>query len=233
MKKGKISLYFLTFSIMSLTIFPNYSFTSTILGESTFPAEVGNDFIWETVNATESWYMEVEYVRFTVDSIYNSTYLDNNYLFMNYTLEYYHRFSWVPQYINSFYMAYNKSLNFLNWSSEGFYGGNLFIFPTPVNYTLIQEAIEIEGYINTSREGNKLILDYGNTTFIEHTIDPSGISSIIEKITNGTTIFKWELNTEDVIIRIPFGNGFIVFSLTFMLFLVIIYSRKLKRIKNE
>ncbi|GAH97417.1 unnamed protein product, partial [marine sediment metagenome] len=31
----------------------------------------------------------------------------------NYTLEFYYRFNWVPRYENSFYMAYNKTLNFL------------------------------------------------------------------------------------------------------------------------
>ena len=98
--------------IIVLFSFPNSFIYGTVLGESEFPAEEEDYFVWETVNATESWYLEVEFVRFTVADIYNETFNSQNYLFMNYTLEFYHRFIWVPRYENSFYMAYNKTLNF-------------------------------------------------------------------------------------------------------------------------
>jgi hypothetical protein len=204
------------------------STASTVLGESIFPAEEGDEFIWETVNATESWYIEVEYVKFEVESIFNQTYLGSNYLFMNYSLNYYRRFGWIPHYENSFYMAYNKTLNFLNWSSEAYMNGIAFLYPTPLNFSLIQNTIEASGPFNTSLDGDKLILDYGNTTTIEHTIDDSGISTTIEKITNNTTIFKWELNTDEVIVRIPLGNEFLVF--TFIGVVSIVYF-SLKKIK--
>ena len=211
---------------------PRISTASTTLGESVFPAEEGDELIWETTNATESWYIDVEYIRFTVSSIFNSTYLGENYLFMNYTLEYYHRFAWVPQYINSFYMAYNRTLHFLNWSSEAFLNGNAFLYPTPINFSLIGESIEGGGYFNTSLVGNKLTLDYGNNTRIEHTINSSGLSTVIEKITNGTTIYKWELNTDEVIVRIPFGNEFLIFTTAGIITLVSVSLRKIKKSKN-
>ena len=207
--------------------FPINSFSNTILGESVFPAEMNDEFIWEKVNATESWYIEVDYIRFTVTNIYNETNKDENYLFINYTLEFYHRISWVPEYINSFYMAYNKTLNFLNWSVEGFQFGNLFLFPTPVNYSLIGEAIKIAGFFNYSILGEKIILDNGNSTTIELTINPSGISTIIERITNGTTIYRWELNTEDIIIKVPFGNYYLIVLVISVISLVIIKRKKL------
>ena len=208
--------------------FPINSFSNTVLGESVFPAEINDKFVWETVNATESWYTEVDYIRFTTTNIYNETTNDKNYLFVNYTLEYYHRAAWVPEHINSFYMAYNKTLNFLNWSREGFEYGNLFLFPTPVNYSLIGEAIKIAGiFQNYSFSGEKIVLDYENSTTIELTIDPSGISTIIERITNGTTIYRWELNTEDIIIKVPFGNSYLVVLIISVMILVIIKKKKI------
>jgi len=190
--------------------FPINSVSNTVLGESVFPAEINDEFTWNKVNATESWYMEVDYVRFTVTNIYNETNNDKNYLFVNYTLEYYHRNSWVPGHIDSFYMGYNKTLNFLNWSAEGFQNGNLFLFPTPVNYVLIGESIEIGGFFTYSISGRKIILDDGNSTTIELTIDSSGFSTIIERITSGTTIYRWELNTDEIIIKVPFGNYYLI-----------------------
>ena len=207
---------------------PINSFGNTVLGESVFPAEINNEFYWETVNATESWYMEVDYIRFTATNIYNETNNDINYLFVNYTLEYYHRAAWVPEYINSFYMAYNKTLNFLNWSAEGFQHGNLFLFPTPVNYSLIGEAIKIAGFFqNYSTSGEKIVLDYENSTTIELTINSSGFSTIIERITNGTTIYRWELVTEEIIIKVPFGNYFLIVLIISVMTLVIVKKKKM------
>ncbi|MBY9020147.1 MAG: hypothetical protein KGD67_03745 [Candidatus Lokiarchaeota archaeon] len=216
------------FCLILLSSFPLYTLGSTTLGESSFPVEEESEFIWESVNATELWYIDVEFVRFTATKIYNETYNGKNYLFMNYTLEYYHRFTWVPDYTNSFYMAYNKTLNFLNWSSEGFLDGNLFIFPTPVNLTLIGEAVKSKGFLNYSIIGQKIVLDYyGNSTSIEISINSSGISTIIEKITNGTTIYRWELNEEEVIVRVPFGGSFLIFAIVSIIFLVIFTKKKI------
>jgi hypothetical protein len=223
--------YFTSFACLCLILFstfPLYTLGSTTLGESTFPIEEESEIIWESVNATESWYMEIEFVRFTASNIYNQTYNDKNYLYLNYTLEFYHRFSWVPRYTNSFYMAYNKTLNFLNWSSEGFFNGNLFIFPTPINLTLIGEAIKSEGFLNYSVIGPKIVLDYyGNSTKIELTINPSGLSTIIEKITNGTTIYRWELNEEEIIIRVPFGGSYLIIVIATIIPLVAITKKKI------
>lgn len=221
---------FFALALLILLLFFPISFSrATVLGESVFPAEKEDNFIWETVNATASWYVEVEYVRFTVSDIYNETYNSQNYLFMNYTLEFYHRYIWVPRYENSFYMAYNKTLNFLNWSEEGNYNGNLFLFPTPVNLTLIGEAVKTGGSLNYSIDGQQITFDYGNNTRIEVSINSSGISTIIEKITNNTTIYKWELNTEDIIIKVPLGNYFVVFSITTIITLTFIKKKKLKK----
>ena len=214
--------------LILFSIFPLYTLSSTTLGESTFPIEEESEIIWENVNATESWYIDVEYVRFTASKIYNETFNDNNYLFLNYTLEFYYRFSWVPRYTNSFYMAYNKTLNYLNWSSEGFFYGNLFLFPTPVNLTLIGEAVEREGILNYSLIGEKLVLEHdANNTRIELSINSSGVSTIIEKITNETTIYRWELNEEEIIIKIPFGSNYLIIAIASIIPLVVLTKKKI------
>lgn len=214
--------------LILLSVLPLYALGSTTLGESKFPVEEESEFIWRTVNATESWYMDVPLVKFTVSKIYNETFNEKNYLFLNYTLEFYYKISWVPEYTNSFYMAYNKTLNFLNWSSEGFFNGNLFVFPTPVNLTLIGEAVKKEGDLNYSVIGQKIVLDYyGNGTCIELSINSAGISTIIEKITNGTTIYRWELNEDKIIILIPFGSNFLIITIVSLIPLVIFTKKKI------
>ena len=126
-------------------------------------------------------------------------------------------------------MAYNKTLNYLNWSEEGYYNGNLFLFPTPVNYTLIGEAVKTAGFLNYSINGTKIILDYGNNTRIELTINSFGISTIVEKLTNSTTIYRWELNTEDIIVKVPLGNYFLVISIVTIVTLTFVKKRKVKK----
>jgi len=214
--------------LILILFFPLYIRGSTSLGESTFPVEEESEFIWESVNATDPLYMEVEFVRFTALEIYNQTYNGKNYLFMNYSLEFYRRFAYLYHYKNAFYMAYNKTLNFLNWSSEGFLNGNLFIFPTPVNLTLIGDAVEREGNLTYTENGEKIIFDYhGNSTTIEISINSAGISTIIEKITNGTTIYRWELNEDEIIILIPFGSNYIIITIASIIALAVITKKKI------
>ncbi|MHA1239421.1 MAG: hypothetical protein ACTSQU_01385 [Promethearchaeota archaeon] len=222
------------FCLILFIIFPLYTLGSTTLGESTFPVEEESEIVWESVNATESWYIEVEYLRFTASKVYNETFNDNNYLFLNYTLEFYYRFSWVPRYTNSFYMAYNKTLNYLNWSSEGFFYGNLFIFPTPVNLTLIGEAVKREGILNYSLIGEKLVLEHdANNTRIELSINSSGVSTIIEKITNETTIYRWELIEEEIIIKVPFGNNYLIIAIASIIPLIVLTKKKIANSRNH
>jgi len=126
-------------------------------------------------------------------------------------------------------MGYNKTLNFLNWSEEGYHNGNLFLFPTPVNYTLIGEAVKTAGFLNYTINGDKLTLDYGNNTRIELTINTFGISTIIEKFTNSTTIYRWELNTADIIVRGPFEFLFLTIPIAAIVALIIIIISKVKK----
>ncbi len=178
--------------------------------DSTFPLEQGESLRWETLNATESPYTGFPYIRFTVTDIYNDTWSDGpNCLIVNYTLAYYHNFVWIYEKENTFYMAYNFSQNYLNWSEIAYQDALPLIVPTPVNLTLIGDALESSGPLNYSFINSTLLLDYQNTTTVEITYNSNGISTLIEKITNKTTIFRWELVESEVVVVVPFGNFFL------------------------
>ena len=225
----KFSILILIFAI-SLSLITSNVRGETTIGNSTFPAEEGKSFRWNTINTTESWYKDVEFVQVKVMNIYNGSLKSHDCMIVNYTLEYYHKYAWIPQYTNSFYLAYNNSLNFLNWSEEGYKKGNLFIFPTPVNFTLIGDAVEKAGFFNYSIDNNKLILDDGNLTIVELTINTTtGISEVIKKVYNTTTMYRLEFNRNKIIVIIPSGYYFLFFA-GFSI-VTILYLEK-KRIKE-
>ncbi|MFX0060424.1 MAG: hypothetical protein ACFE8J_19165, partial [Candidatus Heimdallarchaeota archaeon] len=200
------------FSLILISIFNINAIGTTTIGNSTFPVEEGNRIKWKSVNASD-WYDEVDFVQTRITDIYNDTYESKLCMMVNYTLEFYHKFNWVPQYTNSFYMAYNFTLNFLNWSEEGYKYGNLFIFPTPVNLTLIGNAIEREGFFNYTVDDNVLTLNDGNLTTVELAINTTtGISEVIEKVYNSTTMYRWELNRDTITIIVPYGNYSLIFT---------------------
>jgi len=225
----KYSIGILCFIIIFSLFTSNISGDTTI-ANSTFPAEKGQNFRWNTVNATDVWYKDIEFVQFRATNIYNDT-LDSKYcMVVNYTLEFYHKYAWIPEYTNSLYLAYNYSLNFLNWSEEGYKNGNLFIFPIPINFSLIGDAIERENFFNYTVDNNKLILDDGNLTIVELTVNTTtGISEIIEKIYNGTTTYRWELNRDRVIIIVPGGNYFFIFTTFSVITLLFLEKKKIKK----
>jgi hypothetical protein len=220
--------------LMSIAIIPVGSSQTTIY-DSTFPLEKGKSVRWETINATEAPYTDFPYIRFIVDEIYNDTWYGGpNSLIVNSTIEFYHNFGWIAEVENSFYLAYNYSMNYLNWSKIATYYALPLIVPTPVNLTLIGDAIERSGLLNYSYVGSTLLLDYQNTTTIELTYNSHGISTNIEKVTNQTTMYRWELVESDVVVVIPFTNYFLIITI---LSLVGVVCYKIKfnryRVKKE
>ena len=176
------------------------SLGETILGDSTFPLEKDEYVRWKNVNSTEPYYEEIEFIRFTSTDVYNASTNGNRYMYVNYTLEFYHKFAWIPKSlddVNAFYLSYNFSLNYLNWSKLVYDEAYPLVIPIPVNLTLVSNAIVREGILNSTIVGNdSLILDYYNATNIEVTFNSEGISTIIEKKLYNTTIFRWELLTD-------------------------------------
>jgi hypothetical protein len=195
MKRFKILVAFAL--IITLFFIIPFSYSTTTIGNSSFPAEENDSYIWKCVNSTGEDHNNGDLTKFTVDYIYNDTlsYGWRN-MIVNYSIDQYDviKGQWVRYQDNVFYMAYNYSLNFINWSEITYQKANLYLVPIPVNFTLIGDAIEREGYLNYSIDGKKLILDHhGNGTIVEVTINDNGISQIIEEITNDSTVYRWEL----------------------------------------
>ncbi|MHA1671779.1 MAG: hypothetical protein ACTSV5_14575 [Promethearchaeota archaeon] len=224
-----IILNLLLFFILSS---PNVN-GNTTLGNSTFPSKDGDYYIWRCINSTGDNHNIGDLTKFIVESINNETFEGTPSLIVNYSIEEYDIIggSWIRNQDNIFYMAYNNSLNFLNWSGISYRGANIYLIPIPMNLSLVGDAIKSAGFLNYSINNNKLIFDYGNLTTIEITMSTLGISTIIESITNGSTIYKWELNEDEVIVIIPLGNYFLFFgTLTSVIYLIKV-KRKLN--KNE
>jgi len=225
-----ITLNLLIFFILASP--PNVS-GNTTLGDSTFPSENGDSYIWRCVNSTGDNHNIGDLTKFIVEFVYNGTFEGTPSLIVNYSIEKYDIIggSWIKNQDNMFYMAYNSSLSFLNWSSISYRGANMYLIPIPINLTIVGDAIQSAGILNYSIDNNKLILDYGNLTTIEITMSSLGISKIIESITNGSTVYKWELNDDEFILIIPIGNYFLFFGvLTSSIYLIRI-KRKLDKNK--
>ena len=235
MKFANKALLILSISSIVFCSFLPITLGEITLGDSTFPLDKDESMTWKSVNATEPYYEEIEFIRFSATDVYNASLNGNRYMIVNYTLWFYHNFAWIPKSledVNAFYLSYNSSKNLLNWSKVVYLEAYLLIVPIPLNLTLISNAIIQKGFLNSSINGNKLILDYNFTT-VEATFNSQGISTILEKKTNNTTIFRWELITEEIIIIIPFGNYFVFFMVIFMVSIISIERKKIKKPTQE
>ncbi|MFW9773148.1 MAG: hypothetical protein ACFFFB_25735 [Candidatus Heimdallarchaeota archaeon] len=233
MNTGKKILLPLLICLITLCSFLTPTIGDITLGDSSFPLEKDESIRWKTVNATEPYYEEIEFIRFTATDVFNASINLNRYLIVNYTLEFYHNFAWIKKSLeddNAFYLSYNFSLNYLNWSKVVFFEGYPLVIPIPINLTLVSNAIIEKTFLNaTEISSNTLLLDYFNATTIEVVYNSEGISTSIEKKTNGTTIFKWELVKNDIIVIIPFGGYFIWFTLIGVVTFTYYEVRKLKK----
>ena len=201
------------FILLSLFLIP-YVKPQTVIGESVFPFEEDQSFVWRCVNSTGPKHNINDLTRFTVDSIYNETFNSVHCLMVNYSIDEYDviKGQWIRNQDNLFYLAYNKTENFLNWSAIAYQEANIFLSPTPVNLTLIGDAVESAGFWSYTIDGDMLNFDYGNGTTVEVTINSQGISSTIESFNLTETVYKWELDEDEIIVIIPMGNYFIWFG---------------------
>jgi hypothetical protein len=149
-------------------------------------------------------------------------------MLVNYSIEEYDMIGgrWIQYQDNVFYMSYNYTLEFLNWSAISYKKANIYLVPTPVNLTLIGEAVKDAGILDYIIDDQMLIFDYGNGTTIELTINTEGISTVIELINFTKTVYRWELNEDSIIIIVPFGNYYLFFGFGAVIFYVIIVKRK-------
>jgi len=232
MKQFKKPFVLLVIFILFTLFFIPYGKPQTVIGKSVFPFQEDQSFVWRCVNSTGPKHNIDDLTRFTVDSIYNETFENVHCLMVNYSIDQYDviKGQWIPNQDNLFYLAYNKTENFLNWSAIAYQEANIFITPTPVNFTLIGDAVENAGFWNYTFNDDMITFDYGNGTTVELTINSQGISTTIESFNLTETVYKWELDENKIIVIIPMGNYFVWFGVASIV--VIVYYTKKKLINS-
>lgn len=220
------------FILLSLFLIPNVK-PQTVIGESVFPFKEHQSFVWRCVNSTGPKHNINDLTRFTVESIYNETFKSVHCLMVNYSIDEYDviKGQWIRNQDNLFYLAYNKTENFLNWSAIAYQEANIYLTPTPVNLTLIGDAVESASFWNYTVDNDMITFDYGNGTTVELTINSQGISTTIESFNLTESVYKWELDEDEIIVIIPMGNYFVWFGVASVC--VMVYYTKKKIINSR
>ena len=225
-KNKKVFAPFLIFMFFTLFLIPCAK-SQTVIGKSTFPFEEKDSFVWRCVNSTGPKHNIDDLTRFTVESIYNETFESVHCLMINYSIDQYDviKGQWIRNQDNIFYLAYNKTEHFLNWSAIAYQRANIYLSPTPVNLTLIGNAVEEAGFWNYTINNDIITFDYGNGTTVELTINSQGISTTIESFNLTETVYKWELDEGKIIVIIPMGNYFLYFGAA-SIGVILFYTKK-------
>jgi hypothetical protein len=225
-KKKKVLVPVLIFMLLIFFIIP-LAKPQTVIGQTTFPFEEKDSFVWRCVNSTGPKHNINDLTRFTVESIYNETVESINCLMVNYSIDEYDviKGQWIRNQDNLFYLAYNETEQFLNWSAIAYQRANIYLSPTPVNLTLIGNAVEKAGFWNYTTNDDMIIFDYGNGTTVELTINAQGISSTIESFNLTQSVYRWELDEDKIIVIIPMGNYFLGVSVA-SIGVIIFYTKK-------
>jgi len=221
----------LNLALLVFLVIP-YAKSQTVIGDSIFPFEEHESFVWRCVNSTGPKHNIDDLTRFTVESIYNETFESVHCIMVNYSVDEYDviKGQWIRNQDNLFYLAYNKTENFLNWSAIAYHTANIYLVPTPVNLSLIGNAIQSAGFWNYTSEDDLITFDYGNGTTVELTINSEGVSKTIESFNLTQTVYRWELDEDNIVIIIPMGNSFLYFIFVSIGFILIYVRRKI--IKN-
>lgn len=227
----KTIAWLLNIALIIFLIVPNAK-SQSVIGDSVFPFEEEDSFVWRCVNSTGPKHSKDDLTRFTVESIYNETFESVHCIMVNYSIDEYDviKGQWIRNQDNLFYLAYNKTENFLNWSAIAYQGANIYLVPTPVNLTMIGAAVQSAGFWNYTFDDDMITFDYGNGTTVELTINSKGISKTIESFNLTKTVYRWELNEDDVVIIVPMGNYFLYFTLI-SIGVILVYVKK-RIIKN-
>ncbi|MFX1464356.1 MAG: hypothetical protein ACFFBF_15130 [Promethearchaeota archaeon] len=207
---------------------------ATTIGDTTFPAEVGDVYVWHFLEAYGSDFSDK--INFTAEAVYQGQHASVDALIVNYSQGYYNDTTaqWTTTHDNVFYMAANETQNYFNISST-FWGYPIaYLIPTPINLSAIALTLsshpEIDSYevfsdrIHLYRDGG----DYQYKLWFSS----SGILTRWEERTNVfASVFVLETpldgNGEDGGGAISFGHSFLIFALISIVALVYLKKKKL------
>ncbi|MFX0034301.1 MAG: hypothetical protein ACFE9I_01510 [Candidatus Hermodarchaeota archaeon] len=205
---------------------------TTTIGDTSFPAEVGDVIVWEVLHSAGVSGDVDDMVNFTTEAIYQGQHASVNALLVNCTLGYYdaEASQWTTTYDNNFYMAANETQNYLNVSSHFMDLAILYVIPTPINLSSIALLLSRNPQVTSYEVYSDKVYLYGDKIH-KLWFSSSGILTRYEGFAGGYPFFKIALPEDPEDPKggggaIPFGFYFLIFALISIVALV--YYKKKK-----
>jgi len=213
-KKVIIGLFIIFFFF---SFFSHNATSATTIGDTTFPADVGKTYTWKATYPAEAKGYKI---TFKSESIEKGVYHTIDALMVNCTWrQYYPTTGWNTYMDNELYMAANQTQNYLVFLK---YMYAPLIIPTPINLTLVANAM-----YNSSVVNNTIISNWEVGYSDESTYNTKGFLTTYVSKENGIMEFKYVLATggDDAI---PFGNFFLIFIVISVIALVYLKKQKIR-----
>jgi hypothetical protein len=202
---------------------------ATTQGDTTFGVDKGDFYRWTFTSGPPS--LKGFKYNLTIEDIYNGSHLTIDSYIIDATLGFYNKTEklWHTLIIDSFLVAANETLDFVDYASVLRYSLFYFIIPTPINLTMIGEYSKYSGTSSSYvvSEDQLTLEDLFNLTYIL-TFNSDGllIKSVVES--EITTVAVLELDSGGGEDTIPFGYFFMIFILIGVISLVYLIKRKTK-----
>ncbi|MFW9940722.1 MAG: hypothetical protein ACFFFT_06760 [Candidatus Thorarchaeota archaeon] len=231
---GKI-ISILLIGTLCLSIFSSNAKSTTTIGNTTFPADEGDSYLWKVSSATGPAELFFGWrINLTIEDIDHGLYLDTNSLIVNCTIDCYNKTGgvWYNDITRKFYMAANISENFIKFGSWLSSGLIIFIIPIPINLNLIGEYLDTLVSITGSSVSGNTIISSGGVGIYEQTFNSNGILTKFVTKVEGEIMWKLTLETPSDDNGIPLGYSFVIFMIISILAIIYIEERKIKNLKN-
>ncbi len=215
-KKIIIGLFII---LLFLPFFSPNAISATTIGDTTFPADVGKTYTWKVTYPAETKGYKI---TFKSESIEKGVHNTIDALMVNCTIRQYHPLTgWSTTSDNELYMAANNTQNYLYFGDYMFFPN---IIPTPIDLTLVAEAMYANNY---SIVDNTIIETFlGDTD--EYTFNTDGFLTSYVSKEDGEMVLKFVLATGDGGAAVPFGNYFLIFMVIGVVALVYLKKQKIK-----
>jgi len=207
------------FIIFFFSFFSPNAIGATTIEDTTFPADVGKTYTWKLTHPSEA---KGNKITFKSESIEKGVHNTIDALVVNCTIRQYHPLiGWATSVDNELYMAANNTQNYLYFGDYMFFPN---IIPTPIDLTLVAEAMHAYNY---SIVDNTIIENYYGDTD-EYTFNTDGFLTSYVSKEDGELALKFVLDTGDGGAAVPFGNYFLIFMVIGVVALVYLKKQKIK-----
>ena len=213
-------------SILVMSFFSFNAKGAVTIGNSTFPADEGAVHTLEmtychpALNATHGI---GSYMNITVEDIGQGSHFSITHaLLVNATIGYFSKNYNAHQIIyEQDYIVYNASQHYFDSSTTA-----LLIIPTPLNFTMICDFFDKEGYTCT-RDGTTIKAELFNEIHT-YRYNSTGFLTYYKLVQEGELILEYGFNGGNGGGIIPFGYHFLIYILIGALALIYLEKRKIK-----